>query len=114
MCLLYLSTMTSQKIGTVLNIFLLSLGTLGMFYYMALKIVLFNQFFKLQNHSATTIIFFFFSILGHLCFLISGKYGLQKIPKPHSYMKMDTGILHAFVKYMHICNLVHLTNTNLF
>lgn len=84
-----------------------------MFYYMALKIVLFNHFFKLQNHSATTIIFFL-SILEHLCFLISGKYGLQKIPKPHSYMKMDKGILHAFVKYIQICNLVHLTNTNLF
>lgn len=50
--------MKAEKIGTVRKIFLLPLGTLGGFYYMVLKIVLFNQFFKLQNHSALRIIFF--------------------------------------------------------
>lgn len=34
-----------------------------------------------------------FKMLESLCFLSSGKKGLQKIPKPLSYMKINKGVL---------------------
>lgn len=44
MCLLHLSTITVENIGTVWGIILLSWGILEVFYYMVLKIVLFDDF----------------------------------------------------------------------
>lgn len=71
-------------------------GILETFYYMVLKIVLFDDLFKLKNHSAMRIICILiwdFKMLESLCFLSSGKKGLQKIPKPLSYMKINKGVL---------------------
>lgn len=66
---------------------------------MVLKIVLFNHFFKLQNHSAMRIIFFLNT--GTFMFPYFRKIRIaKKLQNPHRYIKMDTGKLCGFVIYV--------------
>lgn len=94
MCLLHVSTITVENIGTAWENFI-ALGNRRIFLLHGFKNSFIWWFVKLKNHSAMKICILIldFKMLESLCFLTSGQKGLQKIPKSQSYMKIDKGVL---------------------